>query len=302
MSETNPKVAVVIPTYNGLPFLKEAVRSVLNQTYRNLILYVVNDGSTDQTDQYVHNLVDPRVRYLSKENGGLASARNYGIRHSKEPFIAFLDADDLWHPKKLEKQMALMVKNPALGMVYGFQNTIESGGHVIGSREYGNRGWVFDILLGGNFITGSGSMVLVRSEVFNRVGFFREDFKIGEDWEMWLRIAKEFEVDFVPEYLAAIRVRGESMQRNFLRMAEGLKYMLPAVLSEFNLSPNQRNKLVCTVLVDSAVNYWLAHSYKASILTLREMLQSSPDPRFYSGRIFEGIKLVIKEDLFKRGK
>lgn len=201
-------VDVIIPTYNGLPHLKEAVDSVLNQTYKNFCLYVIDDGSTDRgaTEKYIKGLKDRRVKYYKKPNGGQATARNFGIARSSSPYLAFLDADDLWRKDKLEKQLAVFRKKPSVGLVYGLHKLIDADGNVFGDVTYQKRGHLFKYLLSANWISGSGSMVLIKREVFERVGVFREDFLIGEDWEMWLRIARDYEIDYVPEFLADLRV------------------------------------------------------------------------------------------------
>src|ERR1700761_9344394 len=123
--KTKPAIDVIVPTHNGLPYLKSAVQGVLDQTYQNFELYIVDDGSTDKTAAYVHSLTDQRIHYIKKKNGGQATARNLGITKSSSPFLAFLDADDIWYPTKLEKQIALMQQAPDVGLVYGYQYTID---------------------------------------------------------------------------------------------------------------------------------------------------------------------------------
>jgi glycosyltransferase involved in cell wall biosynthesis len=269
-------VDVIIPTYNGLPYLKEAVKSVLSQTHHELLLHIVDDGSTDQTDRYVKTLTDKRIRYHRKPNGGLSSARNYGIGQATADYVAFLDADDVWRPLKLEKQLALMQDHPMTGLVYGYQEKIDSQGKVRGVVRDGKRGQLFDWLLTGNFITGSGSMVLIRRKVFDDVGLFREDFKIGEDWEMWLRIARKYEIDFVPDYLAAIRVHPGGMQADHKKMADGLSYMFPVMVEEFGLKGRRRAALAEACLVDAVHNYYLAYDHERSLEVLADLIRVHP--------------------------
>src|SRR5215212_8531045 len=106
----SPNVSVVIPAYNAAGTLANTLASATDQTYRSLEILVVNDGSTDDTSSIVlrHSHVDPRIRLIEKSHGGVASARNLGIAQSAAPFVAFLDADDLWHPTKISKQMAVL--------------------------------------------------------------------------------------------------------------------------------------------------------------------------------------------------
>jgi glycosyltransferase involved in cell wall biosynthesis len=246
------RVDVIIPTANGLPYLKAAVASVLAQSHADFTLYIVDDGSTDDTSTFTQGLSDGRVRYLRKENGGPSSARNFGIQHGSGEYVAFLDADDKWYPHKLALQLSLMNSKPSLGLVNGFQEYIDPHGIVIGSLEKGLRGWVFEELLSGNFITGSGSMVLTRRAVLDRVGLFPESLNIGEDWELWLRIAREYEVDFVPEPLAAVRIHSTSAQQDARKVGDGLLDFYGLVVAEFDLRGKGRRRLARAVLYDAA--------------------------------------------------
>ncbi|HSX17896.1 MAG TPA: glycosyltransferase [Candidatus Saccharimonadales bacterium] len=251
-------VDVIIPTYNGLPYLNDAIESVLAQTHSDLVLYVIDDGSTDRsaTKKYVQSLKDKRVHYVHKQNGGQATARNHGIKVSNSPFITFLDSDDIWHPDKLEKQLAVFDKNPRVGMVYGLCKLIDDNNNVISEVTFQKRGNLFRYLLHNNRISGSGSMVMVKREVFGSIGVFHEDFLIGEDWEMWLRIAKNYEIDYVPEFLASLRVLDTGMQRNYIKMAKGLEYMLPSMVREFKLGALDRARLGKTCLKEACFLYF----------------------------------------------
>lgn len=249
------KVDVIIPAYNALPYLRDAVESVLAQTHRDLTLIVVDDGSTDDTADYVASVDDSRVQYVRKQNGGQAGARNLGIRRSSSPYIGLLDGDDVWYPHKVAMQLQVIKQNVGVGLVHGYQHTIDERGNIVGSIEKDLRGHVFDQLLCGNVVTGSGSMVLVRREVFEHVGLFREDLRIGEDWDMWLRIARMYAFDYVPEYLAALRVRTQSLQADQLKMADGRSYMFPVVARELGLRGRHRARFAVACLMPAAFDY-----------------------------------------------
>lgn len=254
----NRSVDVIIPTYNGLPYLKQTVDSILAQTHKDLVLYIIDDGSTDQgaTEKYAKSLKDKRVRYHKKSNGGQATARNFGISISDSPYITFLDSDDLWHPDKLKLQLELMDKNQDIGMVYGLCKLIDAANNTFSEVVWQKRGDLFDYLLNGNKISGSASMVMVRRSVFEKVGTFHEDFLIGEDWEMWLRIAKYYQIDYVPDYIASLRVLDSGMQQNYAKMAKGLEYMLPIMVKELRLGVIERAKLAKTCLKDACLQYY----------------------------------------------
>ncbi len=295
MSKTT--VDVIIPTYNGLPYLKATVESVLAQTHKDLILYVIDDGSTDNgaTERYIKSIKDPRVKYFRKENGGQSTARNYGIKISKSPFVALVDADDLWYPQKLEKQLERFRKNPKAGMVYGFHKLIDDDENKFAEVMYGRTGHLFNYLLRGNKISGSGSMVLVRREVFDKVGLFHEDFLVAEDWEMWLRIAKDYEIDCVPEFLASLRVLSNGMQQNYMKMAKGLEYMLPIMVKEFKLNPYQRALVGKMCLKEASLLYFNSGERKLARRAFLRALTYNPFTYFTLDRkwFFVYLRILI---------
>nr|WP_256498773.1 glycosyltransferase family A protein [Chroococcidiopsis sp. CCNUC1] len=113
-----PKVSVIIPAYNAMKYLPATLGSLLSQTFDDFEAIVVNDGSFDETEKWVSQIEDPRVKLICQQNKGLAGARNTGINQATGEYIAFLDADDLWEPSKLEKQVAVLEENPEVGLVY----------------------------------------------------------------------------------------------------------------------------------------------------------------------------------------
>lgn len=219
------KIEVVIPVYNGERFIVNALSSVIHQTLTPNRVIVVDDGSTDATYSLVSEYAKTspvEIKLVRKENGGLSSARNAGIKEGTAPFIAFLDADDLWVKEKLEKQVAVfenaILKN--IGLVYCNYDVIDVAG-VVHYKNYKApldikrmRGMVFQELLERNKIASSGSGVLIKREVFDSIGLFDETLRWGEDWDMWLRIAEKYEVDFVEEVLVHIRKHTENMTIN----------------------------------------------------------------------------------------
>jgi glycosyltransferase involved in cell wall biosynthesis len=187
-----PLVSVIIPTYNRELFIAEAIESALAQTYRNTEIIVVDDGSTDRTAEIVDAYRDS-VRYYRQDNKGPAAARNLGIHLSNGQYIAFLDSDDRWLPEKLSMQMELMHKNPSAGM-------IGCGEHCIDAR--GNRYWtgyaspqvsIKELMIRCTAMGGA-SRALVRRECFDVVGLFDESLLLNQDWDMWLKIGKRFEI------------------------------------------------------------------------------------------------------------
>jgi glycosyltransferase involved in cell wall biosynthesis len=214
-------VSVVIPAYNAARYITECLDSVLYQTYPRVEIIVVDDGSTDDTRTVLAPYIATgKIKYLYRQNRGPGAARNLAIQNSTGEFIAFLDADDLWLPEKLEKQLALFRNRPEVGMVYSdsefFGEEWERQKKISPKlRAYENgksklylRGHVYRQLLDFNFIVSNS--VVVRRSVLEKTGLFLEKirgrrFSYGEDFELWLRIAKVSAIDFTLEKLARRR-------------------------------------------------------------------------------------------------
>jgi glycosyltransferase involved in cell wall biosynthesis len=221
-------VDVVIPAFNAARYIDQTLESVALQGDIVQSVIIVNDGSTDNTAQVVEVFCQKNphltVRLIHQENQGLASARNTGIRAASALFIALLDADDVWLAHKLSIQLALFTgaSAPKVGLVYCSYALIdENSKPILGDNiiiQPRLRGEVFSRLQTGNFISGSGSSVLIRASVFQEVGFFDETLVASEDWDMWLRISKKFTFDYVNQALVQIRVHSDNMQKDFLRM------------------------------------------------------------------------------------
>jgi glycosyltransferase involved in cell wall biosynthesis len=212
-------VSVVITCYNYGQYLAECITSVINQTYKEFEIIIVNDGSTDNTDEIVIPFLQmPNFIYITQENSGQTVAKNSGIKISKGEFIAFLDADDFWHPTKLEKQVPLFKNN--VGVVYSLIQLIDEN-----SKELDNgttpkylqpqRGLIRESIIFDNFIAFSSS--IVKKECFAKAGMFDESLKMGIDWDLWLRISAEYHFDYVDEKLLYYRVgHSNQMSKNII--------------------------------------------------------------------------------------
>ncbi len=220
------KIDVVIPVYNGANFIIDALNSVISQTLKPQNIFVIDDGSTDNTEEVVKNYASSStlpVTYIKKENGGPNSARNIGVQKSSADFLTFLDADDIWNRTKLEKQIALFKEStfPNLGLVYCDYCSVNEKGVLIEGAyhvEPSMSGKVFTQLLQKNVISGSASAVMIKRECFDSVGFFDEALRASEDWDMWLRIAEKYDIDFVKEVLVNIRFHDKNAQKDIKKM------------------------------------------------------------------------------------
>jgi len=245
---SKPKVSVIIPTYNYGHFLGEAIRSVLGQTLQDWELIVVDDGSTDNTREVVAAFADPRIHYIHQQNRGNPAARNAALRVVSGEYVAFLDADDVWFPEKLEKQVAKLDRlPPTVGLVYSdvylFNN---EDGTIIRSFLQGRRppqGRILRELLGpdGWFISDTGS--LIRREVFQRVGLYDESLWWYEDWEMWVRIAAAYEVAALDEPLARCRRHSANLSKAPEGMYRHGEAARRKVMAGYPLSRQERRAL-----------------------------------------------------------
>ncbi len=202
-----PKVSVIIPVYDRLQYLKQAISSVLSQTYRDFEIIIVDDGSPLN----VRDILEPygtRVRYFRYENRGQAAARNSGIRQAKGEYIALLDDDDTWLPDRLETQVPVLDKNQALAFICSETLIMDAAGHIIGhhrkvpgpGRELRD---TFDDLYAGNFI--STLTVLIRKTHLLAAGGFDEELRSTEDYDLWLRLAKKHPFIYLNRPLAIYR-------------------------------------------------------------------------------------------------
>ena len=203
-------------------FIGQALESVLRQTYQDYEIVVVDDGSTDGTRDIVSQFQsDKLVRYLYQDNRGPSAARNAGIRESRGQFIAFLDADDLWLPQKLERQMQAFETHPDVDVVYCDFNCIDDNGNLVPNNwDVGTRCMsLYEALMYGNVVAGSDSSVLVRAKCFAEVGVFDEELLACEDLDMWRRLALAHKFLFLDEVLVSIRQHQSKIQNDLDRMA-----------------------------------------------------------------------------------
>jgi len=210
--KADPLVSVVVPTYNRSKTVKRAVKSVLGQTYQKLELIVVDDGSTDNTEEVINSFEDGRIRYISHDkNKGGSAARNTGIRRSEGGLIALLDSDDEWLPRKLEKQVSLWRQcSNSVGLVYCpiliHDHQIK---HIIKPNRESKEGYVYRELLHG-WTGPTTSSVTIRKEVFQLSGLFDEGFPSYQDYDLWIRIAKHYNFQFVDNYFVIYHSRRNS--------------------------------------------------------------------------------------------
>ncbi len=195
-SNAMPKVSVIIPTYNRLPMLMEAVDSVLTQDFEDIELIVVDDGSTDETGEEIKRY-GGRVRLLQhSENRGVSAARNRGILHARGKYIAFLDSDDLWVKGKLKIQVTFLDDNPPYPLCYTDEIWVRKGKRVNPKVKHSKySGWIFEKCL--PLCTISPSSAVMRKTLLSKVGLFDEALPVCEDYDFWLRVSARFPIFFI---------------------------------------------------------------------------------------------------------
>ncbi len=239
MASVVPKVSIIIPAYNSMRYLPETLESVFQQAFYDYEIIIVDDGSHDGIRDWAKQIRDPRVTVLFQSNAGSAAARNTGIRHARGEYIAFLDADDLWDPTKLSKQVRLLDEDPKAGLVYSWITTIDEQGKPHGKTCRNSAdGDVWHKLIEHD-LTECGSNPMVRRLCFQSVGLFDTNFPYAQTWEMWLRIADKFPFRVIEEPLVYYRFHENNVSRKWQKMEDSFTAILDKV---FSTAPPNRQK------------------------------------------------------------
>ena len=218
-------VAVIVPAYNAAGTIVETLQSVSAQTYRDLEIIVVDDGSTDDTAKVVENYArgEGRLRLIRQRNAGVAAARNAGLAAARQPYIAPIDSDDLWHPTRVERHVAALDKNPRYAFVYSLFHIVNEEGRVIGSHPFfAFSGHVFYRQLFYNMV-GNGSGMTFRRDVAIALGGYDTSLQAAglhgcEDWLLQMLMSIDHEVGHVPDYLIGYRKAPGAMSADVSRM------------------------------------------------------------------------------------
>lgn len=207
----NPKVSILIPVYNGSNFIKDSIESALNQTYKNIEILVINDGSNDndKTENIVKSFGD-KVRYIKKENGGVASALNLGIKEATGEYISWLSHDDAYMPNKIEKEIEVLEKlENKETIIFSNFELMDEFGITFNKTDYAKNmnvekfcQGIYPVLMG----TVNGCTTLISKKCFDGVGLFREDLRTTNDYEMWIRLFSKYSSYFIKDYLVKYRI------------------------------------------------------------------------------------------------
>src|SRR5688572_28836658 len=221
---TAPLVSILIPTYNRLGYLREAVDSVLRQTHENWELIIVDDGSTDDTREWVLSLAEPRIRLITiPHSGNLGLVRNRGIAKARGELIAFLDSDDAFEPHKLAAQVAALAAHQECGWSYTALTRVDSGGNVIVDPKIRRwqelSGWILVPLLRFDALVDTPT-VMVRREILERVGPLDENLLESQDYELFFRFAAASPAVALSDPLTRKRIHPGSLSSDQMRVHE----------------------------------------------------------------------------------
>ncbi|CAG1769507.1 partial Glycosyltransferase GlyG, partial [uncultured bacterium] len=299
-----PLVSVIVPAYNAEAYIAHTLNSVLSQTYKNIEVIVVDDGSHDGTAQIVETIAqrDDRVTLLRQPNSGVAAARNLAIQKSRGEYIAPVDADDIWYPQKIEKQVHCMLHaEPSTGLVYAWSVHIDERGLLTaGFNASDIEGDVFVALIMSNFI-GNASSALIRRVCLGKVGgystrFFEQNAQGCEDRDLYLRIAASYKFRVVKEFLVGYRKVNSSMSLNYRSMEKSYLSVMGDVRQRYpNIPPFiyrwSRSDYCLYLGSQSNVcgHYWksIHYLYKAALMSPAFLLY----PEFY--RLLRGCVLRL---------
>jgi glycosyltransferase involved in cell wall biosynthesis len=226
------KASVIIPTFNRAEYLGQAIESVLSQTLQDFEIIVVDDGSTDNTREVALSYKDTRVNYVHKDNGGVSSARNTGIKTSRGEYIALLDSDDIWLPDNLERKVKILDSHPDIGLVcsdaYFLDNKTGMNTGTLWSEkrfkysqnpENAARQPMKDLLWRSCFIMPQAT--IIRNSVFTTVGYFDESLPTSEDWDFFVRVVQRFPIEIINAPLLKIRRHSASLSKNLDKVYQG---------------------------------------------------------------------------------
>ena len=232
-------VSVIVPVYNVENYIAQTIDSVLQQTYTNFEILVIDDESPDRSVAIIREFDDPRIKIISQENRGLAGARNTGIRHAQGDYLAFLDSDDLWLPDKLARHVKHLDCATQVGVSFSRSQFIDGEGKALGIYQMPKLQDITPAHLLCRNPVGNGSAPVIRKEVFEAIRFqdnlhgceedfyFDENFRQSEDIECWLRIAAEtsWQLEGIAEALTLYRVNGEGLSANVMKQYHSWEQM-----------------------------------------------------------------------------
>ena len=279
---TNPLVSVIIPTYNNAKYIGESIGLVLKQTYRNLEIIVVDDGSTDNTREILDPYIEKKhIKYIYQENRKQGAARNNGIRHSQGELIALLDSDDLWLPEKLELQVPLFV-DKEVGIVYaGCIWFNDNDNRIVKTTNFSRfcKGYIFDDLFNSDkcFIPNSSAVIrkscLEEIDSINGSGPYWEDLSCvsNEDYHFFLRLTHKLKADYVPKHLFRYRLHDANSSKGKIKNLMATIVTIKDISNLYNIPAKRTRMKNSRYFLSIGYNYRKTNKLKALNYYLKSM-------------------------------
>lgn len=297
-----PRVSIIIPAFNAMRYLPDTLNSVLRQTFTDYEVLIINDGSSDYIAEWAAQISDSRVRLISQANQGLAGARNTGIDQAYGEYFAFLDADDLWLPSKLEKQVRYLDENPKVGLVDTWVALADEHGIPTGRAVKTNaEGNVLKQILESPTVI-CGSSPLVRRCCFETAGVFARDLSGSADWDLWIRVALQYPFAMVKEALVYYRQHSSNMSKNCLDMLKDnsavIERAFQKVPAELQYLKNRSYARVNLYLAWRALDNG---NYEEAIYFRQQALKQYPELLYTREAIRQKIALLVSGWLGSEG-
>jgi glycosyltransferase involved in cell wall biosynthesis len=296
----DPLVSIIVPVRNGERFIRRTLESALSQTYHPIEIIVVDDGSTDRTAPIVDALAsyDKRCNLFRRSHSGVSASRNFGVSQARGTLIAPLDADDLWHPEKIARQVAAMQSSLAtVGLVYCWTIEIDEDDIIIPravDTEIAEGRVLSDVIARAGIIT-SGANPLIRRSYFDAVGGYDSSVEFGEDWKLQLCLADICEFAVVPAYLVGYRRTTGSASKNITRMARSMENISRWVIQRW---PDTPPNIIDSM--DYHRNSYLAHlaltnnQFDSAIRYTLKSLKARPRALFSRPTLTFGARLLVR--------
>lgn len=260
-----PKITVLMPVYNGERFLKRSIESVLNQTFDDYEFLIIDDKSNDSSKNIISSYRDKRIRFVENEkNAGQMGTLNIGVGLSRGGYIARMDQDDVSLPDRFKKEVKTLDMDSSLGLVYSDSFIVDEDGNRKArtffdlSRPY--RSFIFDRLMKGNFI--AGNTVMMRRGVFETIGLYNTAYKVAAEYDLYLRLARRYKVDFIDEPLAEYRVHRYNASADIEKITKEvlgiLKNMDRRAMEK--VSRKIADRMISRHSANLAVNYLFQHN------------------------------------------
>lgn len=298
-------VSVIIPVYNRSHIVMNTIYSVLTQTYTNLQVIIIDDGSEDNLGQKLEPLIQAqKIDYFRQDNSGISVARNKGIQLAKGEFISFLDSDDLLNPKKIQKQIDIFRKNKNISVVNCDFNKFDTEYNNLGRRNLSfYHGNIYPMILSMWSMLLATPCLMFRKSVFNNIGNFDVGIKSAEDLDMWARVSMEYDFFHISESLVKIRLHEESMSRSERYPADNFIIMLnKAFERDPKLSISEKNIALKNMYKYTGLNL-LSRPNKDKIILARQYLSQSLrynryDLILWGGYLVSFLGISIRRRLF----